>query len=367
MKKILLALALVAILLSLASCELIESFNPSLDLSEDGNKDDGGGGGGLSDEPDIKEESPQPKETVSVGGLTFNLAANRKAYILTKASAGHWEYTVPASVEGLPVTEIASGAFKNHTELRSVALPDSLELINQGIFEGCKNLESLKLPFISRKNQVNGDNTCCIGYFFNTERPSGGADGWTSSRAGSRDTFIEYWVPNSLTHISVMGGTLGEWSFSGAQVVEVYLGSGIRFISTRVFYDRQKLERVVCENPIGSVGVEAFKNCYNLKHFEINGEASWIGKEAFENCHDLEWIILSAGTSSIGNLAFDDCESLMAIYYLGTPEDYAKIEIGPNNAELEQTTIYFYSENEPETDGNYWRYDGDGVPVVWGE
>ena len=34
------------------------------------------------------------------------------------------------------------------------------------------------------------------------------------------------------------------------------------------------------------------------------------------------------------------------------------------NKDIEATTIYYYSETQPTTSGNYWRYV-NGVPTAW--
>lgn len=360
-------------LLSLASCELINSFLPrdEGEAGENGgasgeNSSENGSDGGGDKAP---VDKPKPKETVNSWGLTYTLAPSRKEYILTRSDGLANEYNVPAEIEGLPVTEVASGAFKNNSFLTKVTLPDSIKKINVGILEGCKNLRELDIPFIGENGITSSaNNTNCIGYFFDTERPAG-ADGWTCTSAGrpGTDSYIQYWVPEALEVITLRGGATWEYTFRGAQLTEVHLGSGIHYIPTGLFEGQKLLVSVTCENEITSVGKEAFWNCYNLKNFRITGKSAWIGMGAFENCHDLEWIILSAGTTDIQNLAFDDCESFKAIYYLGSLEDFEKIEKGTNNWDLEQATVYIYSETRPDACGNYWHYNGDGMPVIWGE
>ena len=53
------------------------------------------------------------------------------------------------------------------------------------------------------------------------------------------------------------------------------------------------------------------------------------------------------------------------VFYMGTAEDWAKISIAEYNENLISAMRYYYSENEPEENGNYWHYDRDGVtPVI---
>ena len=372
MKKLLLLSLILSMLLTMASCDLLKSFIPDGEGDFAGGEGDGSsetGGDSSGSSADKPDQVHKPKEKLTSWGLTYTLASNKKEYILTAAAGGTPEYNVPAEIEGLPVTEIASGAFKNQLSLVKVTLPDSIRKINISIFEGCRNLRELDIPFIGESGTTSSaNNTNCIGYFFDTESPAG-ADGWTGTSMGTpyTDSYIQYWVPESLGVIRLRGGATWEHTFKGAQLTEVYLGSGIHHIPTGLFGGQKALVSVTCENDITSVGKEAFWNCYNLENFRITGKSPWIGMVELENCHDLEWIILSAGTTDIQNLAFDDCESFKSIYYLGTPDDFDKIDKGTNNYELMQATVYIYSGTEPAAEGNWWHYDEANMPVVWGE
>lgn len=355
MKRIWLFFIVLAMALSLLSCELAHRGG---DTADDGNAHTPG--------DNVTGEKPEPKQMVKSGGLTFTLAADSKGYILTKAEIGAVEYVVPQEVEGLPVVEVASGAFKNNTVLKKVTLPDSIKVMNQGIFEGCKSIEEMILPYIaSRAEEVNQNATTCIGYYFTQgEHPTPFLD-WVRSAAGEHDGRVEYWIPAKLKKLTVNNGPVGEYTFSGAPLVEVHLGQGVRFVGSHVFAHKSDLERVTFANPITSVGVEAFWNCHKLKSIELTGQTLWIAKDAFQNCYDLEWIVLSAGTTSIANFAFEDCSALSKIYYLGSADGFKDIEVGTFNDDFLEATLYIYSEKQPEDSGNFWHYDGAGNPVEW--
>ena len=69
--------------------------------------------------------------------------------------------------------------------------------------------------------------------------------------------------------------------------------------------------------------------------------------------------------------AFYNCSSLKTVYYAGTADDWAKIDIGDYNYGLFSATRYYYSETKPALnsdgtayDGNYWHYD-NGEVVIW--
>lgn len=54
--------------------------------------------------------------------------------------------TVPATLDGSPVTEIAADAFAEQTKLTSVTLPDGLKKIADDAFFNCTSLKTLTLP-----------------------------------------------------------------------------------------------------------------------------------------------------------------------------------------------------------------------------
>jgi hypothetical protein len=58
------------------------------------------------------------------------------------------EYLVANGKEDVKIGRIKAGAFKNNDTLKSVIVPDTVEVIDAGAFANMKALESLTLPFI---------------------------------------------------------------------------------------------------------------------------------------------------------------------------------------------------------------------------
>lgn len=68
----------------------------------------------------------------------------------------------------------------------------------------------------------------------------------------------------------------------------------------------------------------------------------------------------------IWQYAFNYNETLTNVYYTGTAEEWNSITIEGNNNILKEDAIYYYSEEAPTVEGNYWHYDTDGItPVKW--
>ena len=78
----------------------------------------------------------------------------------------------------------------------------------------------------------------------------------------------------------------------------------------------------------------------------------------------LKKIVIPENVSKIVGQAFLNCP-LEEVYYRGTEEEWANIEIIEfNNETLLSAERYYYSETEPTEEGNYWHYV-DGVPTKW--
>jgi hypothetical protein len=88
-----------------------------------------------------------------------------------------------------------------------------------------------------------------------------------------------------------------------------------------------------------------------------------IGYGAFEG-FDIESITIPECVKTIEKAAFDNCNALAKVYYQGTADEWALVEVEPNNEPLLSATRYYYSETEPTVTGTFWHYV-DGVPTPW--
>ena len=70
-------------------------------------------------------------------------------------------------------------------------------------------------------------------------------------------------------------------------------------------------------------------------------------------------VIIGNGVTSIDFDAFFGCSNLEIIYYGGTESEWSQLSYTP-----EYGTVYYYSETQPTTIGNYWHYV-NGVPSKW--
>ena len=106
----------------------------------------------------------------------------------------------------------------------------------------------------------------------------------------------------------------------------------------------------------------------NLKSIKMGDNVKNITELAACACPSLEYVIIGSGVEFIGSWAFSGCDKLAAVYYHGTEEAWKAVgrESYDDGYEWDYTaTVYFYSETNPETEGNFWHYDSDGKPAIW--
>ena len=75
-------------------------------------------------------------------------------------------------------------------------------------------------------------------------------------------------------------------------------------------------------------------------------------------------VIESGVLTGLSKGAFWCCTSLKEVYYTGNEEQWNAITNGGQNDSLYAATRYYYSETEPQGEGNYWHYV-DGQIVKW--
>ena len=74
-------------------------------------------------------------------------------------------------------------------------------------------------------------------------------------------------------------------------------------------------------------------------------------------------LILPSYITKINQWAFRDCDNLTSVYYQGTESDWNNILFKKDNG-LSGIKKYYYSEEEPTENGDYWHYDNNEI-VIW--
>lgn len=91
----------------------------------------------------------------------YGIAADdRKATVISFSDRDATDIVVPPVYQGVPVKRIGFGAFRGNENLRTIVLPDSVEIIDSNAFRACKSLEKAVLSKQLRIIQSNAFSDC---------------------------------------------------------------------------------------------------------------------------------------------------------------------------------------------------------------
>lgn len=150
---------------------------------------------------------------------------------------------------------------------------------------------------------------------------------------------------------------------------DITFPSGLLQIGAYAFDGCYNLVEINLPNTVQTIGMYAFKSCTGLKNIiALPKSLIVIDYAAFYGCDNIETIVINNSLTQIGKHALN-CKKLNSIYYFGTNTEWEGISILDGNIGIENSTIYYYIENEidvPSDGGNYWHYDTDGItPIAW--
>ena len=237
------------------------------------------------------------------------------------------EFTVPERI-----TKLGVGAFLECEQLTKITLPEGLTTLNTQMFFACQSLTEVSLP------------------------------------AGIK-IIGEYAFSNcaSLTSIEVPANVTEIWSgaFTGCTSLKsISLPEGLTSLGNSAFEGCIALTEIVIPESVTSIGSQCFADCTSLTSAIIMGLVSELS-QTFNGCTSLKSVVLSPIITVIQGYTFSNCP-LETVYYGNTEEtweEYMRVaERG--NTTLLAAARYYYSYEEPETEGDFWHFV-DGVPTKW--
>lgn len=253
------------------------------------------------------------------------------------------------------ITEIPYSSFAACTNLKSITISDSITKIGGDAFEACSSLASITIP-----------------------------DSVTSIGSGA------FRYCSSLTNISIGKNvtSIGDYAFNICRsLTSITIPDSVSILRESTFYDCSNLTNITIPNSVSIIEGSVFYNCKSLTNITIPDSVTYIGSNAFNGCSSLKTIKIPSGITIINDYALSSCNSLTSVeipnsvtkigygaffgshvlssvYYKGTSTEWSLITVQIYNSSLLAATIYYYSEEEPTNEGNYWHYEY-GVIKKW--
>ena len=265
-----------------------------------------------------------------------------KKLVDAKAHAGK-HYAIDDRVE-----IICDGAFKDCNNLEKIVMPKNLKNIGDEAFYGCSGLSELTLP--NSLTKIGDGAFCDCSGLTKLTLPNSLTrigDGALDGCSG----LTELTLPNSLTKIGIYAfrgctglGTITVGSGNSRydsrdncnSIIDTetntlivgcknsVIPNSITSIGDSAFYDCSELTELTLPNSLTSIGDFAFHGCSGLTELALPNSLTIIGDSAFKDCSGLNELALPNSVTSIGQSAFYGCGGLTE---LTLPNSLTKIGI----------------------------------------
>lgn len=234
--------------------------------------------------------------TINKDGFSFQLDAYNKTASLVDYSSLEFEttITIPSSVNGYEVVEVADSAFYDYDNANYIVMPYTVESIGNYAFQNCSSLIGVSVPY----------SVTSMGNY-------------------------AYYACSSIkkAYVSAQIEKLPDNTFNACSSLEyVSLGSTIKKIGFAAFRDCSSLKTINLDG-ITEIGEVAFYNS-GLTTVTIPETVTEITRLSFANCSALETVTIPETVTSISLDAFKNSSNLTIVGYEGS---YAQQYATENN------------------------------------
>lgn len=245
-------------------------------------------------------------------GITYFLRSNQTLDLVECLSHGT-ELSIPSHCQGYPVKRICNGAFEKCAQLKTVSLPEGIELIGYGAFNNLKNLRILSLP--ESLHTIDCDGHGLFGYYGSKAevvvRSSAGsyAESWCRKNGiVFQPSGTQIVIENGLTFLLNADGTAEvvrcDRSHKDVLIPAEFRSHCVVGIQAKAFEDcAGMLKMVIMEEGIRYIGEDAFRGIHSLKEALLPESLEVIGAGAFRMC-SLTALKIPARVREIGDDAF---------------------------------------------------------------
>ena len=238
--------------------------------------------------------------------------------IAAGAFAGNTEIT---HFESFTVTKIGDNAFENCTSLQAIYLEENIE-IGARAFKGCENFKSAIIMSVKSIGEYAFANLTN----FNTAM---GGEGDIRLRYVENSSIGAHAFEGCTAFTYMDGGssslTIGEYAFAGCTGLVSVSNFGCGTLNSYAFDGCVNLGRANSGPSANKVMPYAFNGCTAMGGFSAYREVE-IYENAFATCTGLSSVYLEMGATRIGANAFSDCVNLSSV------TSYGDIDVIEENA-----------------------------------
>ncbi len=248
------------------------------------------------------------------------------------------DVSIPATLDGYPVTAIGERAFHKCTGLTSVVIPDRVTSIGKSAFAGCENLKKINIPANVTEIEDYAFEECTgltsVVFPKNMKRIGDSAfahctnlNSITIPEGVTEIGETVFWACDNLISITAADGNQKYYAKDNCLIEKgtgtLVIGcktsvipNGVTRIGYGAFYGCAGLTSAIIPQGVTSIGDAAFSDCSRLTTVIIPKGVTVIGGNAFHGCKRLTKIVIPSSVVEIGWYAFDFCSSLKDLIIL---------------------------------------------------
>ena len=206
----------------------------------------------------------------------FRYTVGKDGLTLTAYTGDAASLTIPAQIDGKPVTAIGNGCFQGMVCLKRVHVPEGVQRVDDYAFEACSALQRIYLPASLTEIGAGAFSGC--GHLTLVDMQ----DDVKRIGAGAFlccDALVSVELSKALRE-------LGDFAFAGcASLASVtFDGEALTAIPNRAFYGCESLTRINLPQSVTAIGKRAFSGCTSLRSFYYGTLLESLGAYAFEKC-----------------------------------------------------------------------------------
>ncbi len=254
--------------------------------------------------------------------VSYKVEDDQSATIIGVRDFDVAQLRIPSSINGHPVKKIGNSAFVTCQLLLEISIPSSVTEIDDGAFNGCGNLQSIK---------VDSDNSryCDVdGVLFSKDMktlvrfaPKKGSAYTVPSSVTKLAPYSFYgYKTNCISNITLNEGLLeiGDYAFSlNEQMTSISFPSTLQKVGSHafsVYSNGVNLTQVSFNEGLLEIGDYAFAGIY-FKDNQPNlpSTLETIGDYAFANCNAIVNLTLPSGLQNLGKNVFAGCTGILTV------------------------------------------------------
>ncbi len=147
-------------------------------------------------------------------------------------------------------------------------------------------------------------------------------------------------IPETILGKKVV--SIGNGAFRNQKnIISVRIPNTVKTIENNAFSGCTSLVSVTVPESVTDIGASAFSDCTSLRDVYLYADIDAVKVTTFHDCSSLRQIVFKESVKVIEQSAFSNCRELRIIKYMGSEEQWGKIDILTGNNYVESALVIF--------------------------